>query len=136
MSEENVARLRRVYADWEIGDFRGGRQLFAPDVFFAPGSPGDEPLHGVDNVVAHFRGFLEQWRDFRVVPQDFTAVGRTAAGDNVVLVTEQQSGTGSGSGVPIEQTFYAAWTFRDGLVVSVLWKTNREEALEAAGLSH
>jgi ketosteroid isomerase-like protein len=135
MSEENIERLRRLYADWELGDFGGGRELFASDVVFAPGSPGDKPLHGIDNVVAHLREFLDQWRGFRVAPQDFSEVGRTGAGDQVVLVTERQSGIGSGSGVPAEQTFYAAWTFRDGLVVSVLWKPDREEALKAAGLS-
>lgn len=135
MSDENVERLRRVYADWEKGDFSSSRELFAPDVLFAPGSPGDEPLRGVDKVAAHLREFLKQWSDFRIVPSDFSVLGRTPEGDEVVLVSERQSATGSGSGVPVEQDFYAAWTFRDGLVVSVLWKPDRKEALEAAGLS-
>jgi ketosteroid isomerase-like protein len=134
MSEGNVERLRRLYAEWERGDFSGGRELFAPDVVFAPGSPGDEPIRGLDNVAAHMREFLTQWRGFRVVARDFSEVRRSEGGDEVVLVTERQYGTGTSSGVPTEQTFYAAWTFRNGLVTSVLWKPDREAALEAAGL--
>jgi ketosteroid isomerase-like protein len=134
MSDENVESLRRLYADWERGDFGAGWDLFASDVFFDPGSPGDKPVLGLERVVAHFRDFLSQCESFRVVPQDFSAAGRTDAGDEVVLVTERQYGTGSVSRVPIDQTFYAAWTFRAGIVVAVSWKTQRKTALEAAGL--
>jgi ketosteroid isomerase-like protein len=134
MSDENVESLRRLYADWERGDFRPGRDMFASDVLFDPGSPGDQPIQGLDRVAAHMRDFLSQWESFRVVPQEFSEAGRTEAGDKVVLVTERQYGTGRGSRVPIDQTFYAAWTFREGIVVSVRWKTDRKTALEAAGL--
>ena len=135
MSEENVESLRRLYADWERGDFRAGRDMFASDLFFDPGSPGDKPVQGLGRVAAHMREFLSQWESFRVVAQEFSEAGPTEAGEEVVLVIERQYGTGRGGRVPVDQTFYAAWTFREGLVVSVRWKTDRKAALEAAGLS-
>jgi hypothetical protein len=52
-----------------------------------------------------------------------------------VLVTGRQYGKGRSSGIETEMTFFAAWTFRDGLVARLRWDSDREQALEAAGLS-
>jgi hypothetical protein len=75
------------------------------------------------------RKFLGQWEQFRVEPQEFAEFA------DIVLVTKRQYGTGKASGVTTEQTFYAAWTFLDGLVIRVRWDADRTNALEAAGLS-
>ena len=135
MSQENVERLRALYTKWETGDFRDSEKLFAPGVAFDPGSPGDKPMHGIDEVQSHFREFLRQWDGFRIVAEDLSTIGSTEEGDEMVLVVERQYGTGTTSGVPIDQTFYSVWTFHGGLVVSALWKTDREAALRAAGLA-
>jgi ketosteroid isomerase-like protein len=65
--------------------------------------------------------------EFRIEAQEFVEVGEA------VLVTERQYGKGQSSGIETEMTFYAAWTFRDGLVVRIRWETDRARALEAAG---
>jgi ketosteroid isomerase-like protein len=51
------------------------------------------------------------------------------------MVTEHQHGTGRGSGVAVDATFYAVWTFREERVTSARWYTDQAKALEAAGLS-
>jgi Ketosteroid isomerase-related protein len=127
MSQENVERLRAVYAEWAKGNFRAGGELFAPDVTFEPMSDGREALGG-DAIERYMREFLAQWNEFRVDTEEFVEVGQT------ILVTERQHARGKSSGVEIEMTAYCAWTFRDGLVVRVRWETDRARALEAAGL--
>jgi ketosteroid isomerase-like protein len=54
---------------------------------------------------------------------------------DTVLVTERQRARGKSSGVETEGTFYAAWTFRDGLVVRAYWDASLANALKAAGLT-
>ena len=134
MSQENVERLRALYVEWARGDFRRG-DLFADDWEFAPWrAVGDWPARGKDAATKQFREFLSEWRGFRIIAEDFNDLGVTPEGD-VVLVTERQYGTGRGSGVAVDATFYAIWTFRDERVTSARWYTDRTKALEAAGLS-
>jgi ketosteroid isomerase-like protein len=127
MSQENVERLRAVYAEWAKGTFRAGRELFAPDVAFEPMSDGRAALGG-DAIERYMREFLAQWSEFRIDAEEFVEFGET------ILVTERQHATGKSSGVETEMTAYCAWTFRDGLVVRARWETDRARALEAAGL--
>ena len=128
MSQENVERLRAVYAEFAKGNFRAGEDLLAPDVAYSPGSDGRAPL-ARDAIEGHMRQFLAQWQRFWIEAKDFAAYGDT------VLVTEVQHGVGQSSGVETSAAMYAVWTFRDGLVVDVLWDPDRISALEAAGLS-
>jgi ketosteroid isomerase-like protein len=60
---------------------------------------------------------------------DFQDLGDT------VLVSERQRGTGKRSGLEMEQTNYAIWKFRDGLVTHVRWEIEREAAERAAGIA-
>jgi ketosteroid isomerase-like protein len=129
MSEENVERLRAVYSEWAQGNFRAGRDLFADDFVFEPMSDGVNAYVGPEATADHMRDFLAQWSEYRIEAQEFAEVG------DAVLVTERQYGKGKNSGIETEMTFYAAWTFRDGLVVRARWETDRARALEAAGLS-
>jgi ketosteroid isomerase-like protein len=133
MSRENVERLRVVYAEWAKGNFRAGRELFAPDVSFEQGADGRAAL-GRDAIEGYMRDFLAQWSEFRIDAEDFVQAGETGASETI-LVTERQHGTGKSSGIGTEQTVYAVWTFRDNLVIRVRWDMNREDVLEAAGLS-
>jgi ketosteroid isomerase-like protein len=56
------------------------------------------------------------------------------AGDRIVTVYSYR-GRGRLSGLPVEELFATVWTLRDRKVVRVQWFIEREEALEAAGLS-
>jgi len=57
-----------------------------------------------------------------------------AAGDDV-FATATLRGRGRRSGAAFEQPFWYAMTFRDGLIVRVVTYLDREQALEAIGLS-
>ncbi len=128
MSQENVERLRAVYAEWAKGNFRAGRELWAPDISFEPLSDGRTALGG-EAIDGYMRGFLAQWNDCQIEGEDFAEI------DDTILVTERQRATGKSSGIETEMTSYSIWTFRDGLVVRVRWEIDRDAALKAAGLS-
>ena len=126
MSHRNVERLRDVYSSWAEGDFAASSELLAEDVLFEPMSDGHNAYRGRQAVEEQTREFFAQWSEFRIEAQEFEEVGET------VLVTERQHGKGKSSGIETEMTFYAAWTFRDGLVVRVRWESDRTRALELA----
>jgi ketosteroid isomerase-like protein len=123
MGEENIERLRAVYAELAQGNTRAGMELFAPDASYEPMLDGI-PIAGRDEIAPFMRQFLEQWDNFRIEALDFEQVGDT------ILVKERQSGTGKSSGVEIEQIDYAAWTFSDGLVTRARWRMDRDDALD------
>jgi ketosteroid isomerase-like protein len=125
MSEENVALLRGLYEEWGRGELEPGAEFYAPDAVFEPIADGRESFD-----VAGFRRFmqefLEQWDDFRMEAKDFEDFG------DRVLVTEQQSATGKRSGIQMEQTNYAVWRFRDGLITGARWEMEVDAAKRAA----
>jgi ketosteroid isomerase-like protein len=55
------------------------------------------------------------------------------AGDSVVARVHQW-GRGKGSGATVDDSHWQVWTVRDGKVVRVIIRADREAALEAAGL--
>jgi ketosteroid isomerase-like protein len=132
MSDENVDRVRRTYAEWEQGYMRAGVELFDREIIFESFMPdANERIvaHGTDEVEAFMREFLGQWRDYRMIGEEFREVGR-----NRVFVAGHQTATGRQSGVAVEDTMFSVWTFRGGKVVHVLFDRDRRKALEAAGL--
>ena len=91
------------------------------------------------DVVGHHRGhagYREVWRQVLEAFEDWTLepVELIDLGHCLVGVT-RMSGHGSGSGVPVSQSVFQVYTFRRGLVVKQEDFGNREEALEAAGVS-
>ena len=127
MSEENVERLRELYAGFARGDFRGSADLFSPDFVYEPMSDGRQAYAGMAAFANQFREFLAQWEDFRIEAQELEDLG------DAVLVTEVQRGKGRASGIETAMAFYAVWTFRDGVIVHGRWDADRASALEAAG---
>ena len=123
MAEENVERLRELYARMASGDFGGPTDLFSPEFIFEPMSDGRRSYVGMQAFADQMRDFLGQWEDFRIEPLEFEDLG------DAVLVIERQSGRGRASGVETDMTFYAVWTFRDGLIVRGRWDADRESAL-------
>jgi ketosteroid isomerase-like protein len=126
MAEEDLERLKAVYAELEKGNLRAGFELFAPDVSYEPIADGRETLSR-EGSVRFMREFVAQWDDFRIEAKEFEQLGDT------ILVTERQSGTGRSSRIDIDMKAYAAWTFRDGLVTRARWSLDRDDALDGAG---
>lgn len=133
MSEENVDSVRRTYAEWARGNMRAGVELFDAEVVFESFMPdANERIvaNGPAEVEAFMRDFLDQWRDYRLVGDEFRAVG-----PNRVLVRGYQAATGRHSGVAVEDAMYSVWTFRDGKVVHLVFDRDREKALEVTKAS-
>jgi len=132
MSQENVEIVRAVYREWALGNMKAGVELFDPGIAFESFMPdADERVlaTGVEEVESFMRDFLAQWRDFRIVAEDFQS-----AGDHMVFVVGRQTATGRGSGIAVDDALYSVWTFRRGTVVRQLFDRDRRKALDAAGL--
>ena len=132
MSPDNVEIVRRTCAEWARGNMKAGVELFDPEIVFdsfMPDSNERVVAHGPGEVEAFMREFLSQWREHRLVGEDFRSVD-----PDKVFVTGYQAATGRQSGVAVQDAMHSVWTFRDGKVVHLFFDRDRTRALEAAGL--
>ena len=132
MSRENMEVARRTYAEWERGNMKAGVELFDREIVFEsfmPDSSERVVAHGPREVEAFMREFLRQWRDYRLIGDEFHEVGK-----DKVFVAGRQTAAGRHSGLTVEDTISSVWTFRDGKIVHLLFERDRRRALEAAGL--
>jgi ketosteroid isomerase-like protein len=81
---------------------------------------------GLAQAVAEFQANFE---DFHVEPEEFIDAGEC------VVVFVRNRGRGRSGGVPIDQPVTQVWKIRDGKAVQLHIYSDREEALEAVGLS-
>jgi ketosteroid isomerase-like protein len=130
MSEENVKLVHSVLDGWSHGDFSVGADLLAPDFEWRQHAEAVEPgaRRGVD-IGGSLRRIFEIYQDFRVEPEEFLD-----AGEQVVVVSRVRA-TARGSGLRVDQRFTFVWTVREGQLVRNEVYSDREAALEAAGLS-
>jgi ketosteroid isomerase-like protein len=134
MSEENVAVVRDAYAALTRADTDTLRELASPElvVDFSRRLVDPFVLRGFDGALAFFRSQSgETWDEWPVwEPQE------VIDGDDKVVAFIRTAARGKGSGVEVEAYVWNLWTFRDGKPVEFKYfGEDREEALEAAGLS-
>jgi ketosteroid isomerase-like protein len=133
VSRENVEIVRRIYAEWERGNFAAGLTWFAADIrfeVFMPDASENVTAHGLTELRDFMGSWFAQWQNYRIMGDEFRAVG-----DDKVFVGGRQAGTGHRSGAEVESPGFGVWTFRGGKVVELFVHYNRHKALEAAGLS-
>jgi ketosteroid isomerase-like protein len=132
MSQENLEIVRRVYCralklDPEL--LAGLAEFATPDTVFDftdayPDGDVVVGLEGVRRVAANW-----PWETLHFDPERFFDVdGRR------VLVFVRATATGMGSGVPVERRTAHECTFSDGSLVRFKVYSDREKALEAAGM--
>jgi ketosteroid isomerase-like protein len=133
MSRENVELATRLVAQIAQGGFKTAWELVDPDLEWetSPNLPDAGVYRGRERV----RAFLEEQWDVvwggipRIdVEQTFDC------GDDVLLFTRVR-GHGSHTGIPLDVQIAQLVTIRGGKVVHVKVFPDRDEALEAAGLS-
>jgi ketosteroid isomerase-like protein len=132
MSERHVETLRRIYGRWGGGDFRAGEELYDPEITLVlrPEFPEPGEYRGQKAIRKYMRDdFLRDFDQAAISGEEFIA-----AGDSVV-VRVRQSATGPGSGARVEMRYFQVWTFRGDRVIRIESIRERDEALEAAGLS-
>jgi ketosteroid isomerase-like protein len=130
MSEENVDLVRQGYEHFA----RTGEpdlSAYAPELEWhsAAEDPGLEVFHGVEGLKKLIEDVQEQLEDFRTEPFEFLD-----AGDRVVAGLVHR-GRGRGSSAEVEMREWNVFLIRDGKIVSVREYRDRQDALEAAGLS-
>jgi ketosteroid isomerase-like protein len=82
-----------------------------------------------------FREWLASWNEMFGEEWESSVEQATAVDEERVLVTGWMRAQGLQGGVPIEQQFWVVMTVRGGKATRSEVHTNREQALEAAGLS-
>jgi uncharacterized protein len=159
MSEENVEIVRGLYDTWnrnrddldapfreagygidsgrtppasELEKFSDVLALFDPEVEIesVPGGLTAGTYHGHEGLLKLLGEFWGQFDERRSELKECVPAG----GDRVITIVLHHA-RGKLSGVEVEMWHHHVWTLRDGKVVRWQMFLNREEALEAAGLS-
>jgi ketosteroid isomerase-like protein len=126
-------RIWRAYAAANRGDFDSVLVGWDPRSEYRPSGDLMPPdleavFHGHDGYLRLWRYWLDAFEDIRWDPEEVLDLG------DRLLVTTQQSGHGSGSGVAVSEPVFQLFTFRRGLVARQEDFLDRSKALEAAGL--
>ena len=110
-----------VLVGWDPGsEYRPSPDLIAPDQ--------ETVFYGRDGYLQLWRYWSDAFEDIRWDPEEILDLA------DRFLVTTQQRGHGSGSGVAVNKPVFQLFTLRRGLVVRQEDFADRAEALEAAGL--
>jgi ketosteroid isomerase-like protein len=130
MSQENVELVRAAIEAYNRGDLESVLTAAPPD-FEIDLSRAAGPLHGVYRLdqVRQFRDeFAESWQSIRIEPHEFIDAGA----DVVVPWTMHLIGR---DGIEVQARVTWTWTIRDGNIERLCMYQERQEALEAVGLS-
>ena len=131
MSEENVEQLRRVVEAFNRRDGAGFDGLLTSDAEIVPVRAALEgtTYRGNDAGSQYCAAVEETWESLRWEVEEIREVGDSA------VALGRIHGNGRDSGVAIDTS--AGWVarFQDGLIAAFRTYTNRDEALEAVGLS-
>jgi len=102
-------------------EYRPSDDLLPPDL--------ETVFYGHEGYLKLWRYWLDAFEDIRWDPEEILDLG------DKLLVTTQQRGHGSGSGVAVSKPVFQLFTLRRGLVARQEDFLDRSKALEAAGLS-
>ena len=129
MSQENVEIVRRAWEYEMFGRADGADPLadFAPDVVMNPVE--EEPSYGREVIRGNIQRFETAWEELEVTAEQFIDAGER------IFVTAHFLGRGRASGIPVEARLYEVYTLSDGKIVRIDEFTDRNAALQAAGLS-
>ena len=133
MSQENVETVKAAYEAFARSGLDGWLEQFSDDVNYraVEGAPDDVgAIHGRDAL----RRWLQDWID-TFEKFFFEPVELIDAGEDKVVAVERYGGRAKLSRVETDQTGAVVFTLRDGKIERGREYPNREQALEAAGLS-
>ena len=134
VSKENVEIARRLFAEWERGNFWSLTELYASDVEWHWSRNaralrgGSASYRGLAEIGAAMQEWLSDWGWFRVSAEEFID-----AGDRVVVMSEVHARLKDDRG-EVHDHQADVITVRDGKIVRMETFDGRHEALEALGL--
>jgi ketosteroid isomerase-like protein len=127
MSEENVERIKAGFEAHNRGDLDALEAVYDPDAVFETLLLGTH--HGSESIRQIYEENQKTMAGYDVVPAELIDA------DDKVLAVVKMVGAGSSSQISLDEGFAFVFTFKDGRVVREQAFRNREEALQAAGLS-
>ena len=132
MSQENLEIVLDGYARYNAGDRVPQLWFWHPDAEYhvARDDPDSAVHRGIVAIRQQFASWEEAYPDLRVEVLD-----ARANGDQVFLWV-RFVGHGATSGIPIDMELAQLYTMRDGKAAKAVEYMDRDEALEAGGLSH
>ena len=146
MSQENVEAVRRAFEIAQEGMRRGDHGaafdeavregVLASDVDWRGGERGGAGVAGLEDVVGRdgYVEFLRRWtEDFNHLVME--AERFIDVDDEPVILISRWSGTGRGSGAPVEMRTGAVYWVRAGRIVRVIPSVDPNHTLKAVGLS-
>ncbi len=132
-SPEDLAAVRHFYDEAARGNFWVGKEVFDPGIEWQwnsafGGLTGDRTYRGFHEVEAATKEWLSSWEWYRIELEELVD-----AGDKVVALVR---GLGRARGATLDVVAPGAqiWTMRDGKAIAFRDYTDREEALQAAGV--
>jgi ketosteroid isomerase-like protein len=131
MSEENVEIVHRILDSWAKGDFREGVDDLDPYVSYVVRPPLAEPTAcvGPEAISNYMREFLRQWVGYVVEAKELQRFGDT------VLASAVSRAAGRRTGIHTEASFFILFTFRGRSIVRMEFIVDKDEVLQAIGLS-
>jgi ketosteroid isomerase-like protein len=133
MSQENVEIVRRLWQAFVDGGLDALMEYFDPEVNWRAmeGAPDDVgEMQGKDAVRRYLQDWLDTFEGITSIPTDVTD-----AGDDLVVAALHVTGRARLSGIETELRYAVVYTFRDGRIVRGREYADRQQALEAAGLT-
>ena len=130
MSQENVELIRAGFEGFNRGDISYVLTVMAEDCEWRPPSYAvdGESFVGPGGYVRWYERFKETWSSVRI-----TAAIRDA-GERHAVAEVRLENVGRGSGAPVNQVFWIAYTIDDGKFTRIESYVSEAEALEAVGL--
>jgi ketosteroid isomerase-like protein len=126
--EDEVARIRGVYAAFNRGEFEDAAAFLHPDVRWEdpPELPGADVHRGPEGVKRFWEEFTDPFETYEMHVGAIEQVGGHWLADVHV------SGHGRGSGLDAEADFTQVWTLDGGLVIRSRSFLERDDAVRAA----
>ena len=130
MSRENAKTVRRLYRAMDARHLDAVAEIAHPDIEWVPDHRvGEAPVRGRDEVIRFFADRASMFGEIS------TEVERLLDSGDQVLAFIRVTGRGEASGAGFDIRIAHLWTLRDGVVVRGQGYGDRDEALEAIGLS-
>ena len=127
---ENVDPVRRMLEAYLVGANEQALAFLHPDVQYdTTVRPDGRVWRGREAVRRAMAEWTESWDGYRVSVEGYLE----AAPDRVVVLWSER-GRARGSGIPQSQSGLTVFTVRDGLIVEMVPRLDREATLEALGL--
>jgi ketosteroid isomerase-like protein len=132
MSKENVEVVRRSWDAWSRGDIDEGLSCYSTDAVWDMSTFSGWPEQQLYRGQEEMRDFLESWRA-AWESYDAGVDEILDAGDKVCVLCWQR-GRGREGGVEVQMVYAHLLTVRDGKIIRAELHSDRQQALEAAGL--